>query len=217
MLTEKILSFTLLGAEWVLWLLLILSIFSIGIMVDRLIVIIMNTVNISELSGKVQEFLRNNDDKGLESIINGRSVVLRVFKGAYERRSEGVGAVEESAQSLLLRERLKLEKNLTFLGTLGNNAPFIGLFGTVLGIIRAFHDLSLDTSQGAAAVMAGISEALVATGVGLLVAIPAVIAYNFFQRRIKALITHSDVLVKLLIAQMKAKKELNLKPAKEND
>ena len=84
------------------------------------------------------------------------------------------------------RERLALEKRLGILGTLGNNAPFIGLFGTVLGIIKAFADLA--QNQGPAGrrwSCAGISEALVATAVGLLVAIPAVIAYNIFQGRVR--------------------------------
>jgi biopolymer transport protein ExbB len=84
--------------------------------------------------------------------------------------------------------RLGLEKNLGILATFGNNAPFIGLFGTVLGVINAFHTLGLDASFGVNAVMGGISEALVATATGLFVAIPSVMAYNYFVRRIKTLL-----------------------------
>ncbi|MCA9542057.1 MAG: MotA/TolQ/ExbB proton channel family protein [Myxococcales bacterium] len=83
--------------------------------------------------------------------------------------------------------RVHLERNLTFLASVGSNAPFIGLFGTVLGIIRAFHDLSGDLSGGANVVMSGISEALVATAVGIFVAIPALAAYNGFQRKVEHL------------------------------
>ena len=86
-------------------------------------------------------------------------------------------------------EKVRLERNLAFLGTLGANAPFIGLFGTVLGIIKAFKDLAESGlkpgGETSTEVMSGISEALVATAVGLLVAIPAVVAYNIFQRRVK--------------------------------
>ena len=96
----------------------------------------------------------------------------------YARGSEAVGAAMAGAKARL---RVDIEKNLGLLGTLGNNAPFIGLFGTVLGIIKAFADLSRNQAGGASAVMAGISEALVATAVGLMVAIPAVIAFNYFQ------------------------------------
>ena len=79
--------------------------------------------------------------------------------------------------------RRDAERFLVFLGTLGNNAPFLGLLGTVLGIIRAFHELARHGEGGVNVVMAGISEALVATAVGLVVALPAVIAFNHFSRR----------------------------------
>ncbi len=84
-----------------------------------------------------------------------------------------------------LELKLSLEKRLGILATFGNNAPFIGLLGTVLGIIKAFHDLGTAKEFGVKVVMAGISEALVATAMGLFVAIPSVIAYNYFVRRIK--------------------------------
>jgi biopolymer transport protein ExbB/TolQ len=90
------------------------------------------------------------------------------------------------------------------LGTLGNNAPFIGLFGTVLGIIRAFHDLAGNTVQGTQAVMSGIAEALVATGVGLLVALPAVATYNAFIRRVETTSAGSEALAHRILAHIKA-------------
>src|SRR4029079_12034926 len=95
-------------------------------------------------------------------------------------------------------------KNLGVLGTLGNNAPFIGLFGTVLGIIKAFADLSRNSAGGAVAVMAGISEALVATAVGLMVAIPAVIAFNYFQAKVRKTISGVDSTAHLVPAEIPA-------------
>ncbi len=88
--------------------------------------------------------------------------------------------------------RVHLERNLTFLASVGSNAPFIGLFGTVLGIIRAFHDLVGNVGGGADVVMAGISEALVAPAGGIFVAIPAIVAYNAFQRRVEQLLALSE-------------------------
>jgi biopolymer transport protein ExbB len=98
------------------------------------------------------------------------------------------------------RERMNLERNLGVLGTLGNNAPFIGLFGTVLGIIRAFADLSKNQTGGAGPVMAGISEALVATAVGLMVAIPAVIFFNIFQGRLRRMMGRVDAMAHLILS-----------------
>jgi biopolymer transport protein ExbB len=97
------------------------------------------------------------------------------------------------------RERLMLEKHLGILGTLGNNAPFIGLFGTVLGIIKAFADLAKNQGGGAAVVMSGIAEALVATAVGLLVALPAVVAFNIFQGRIRRTMGRVDALAHMIL------------------
>ena len=96
-----------------------------------------------------------------------------------------------------------LRARLAFLGTLGNNAPFIGLFGTVLGIIRAFHDLAGSAMQGTQAVMAGIAEALVATGVGLLVALPAVATYNAFMRHVEQPSSAADSLAHEILAYLK--------------
>jgi biopolymer transport protein ExbB len=95
-----------------------------------------------------------------------------------------------------------MEKNLGVLGTLGNNAPFIGLFGTVLGIIRAFADLARNQSGGATVVMTGISEALVATAVGLMVAIPAVVAYNVFQGRVRRGLGRIDAVAHVVLGAL---------------
>ena len=107
-------------------------------------------------------------------------------------------------------QRMKLERRLAFLGTLGNNAPFIGLFGTVIGVMQAFERLGEQTQVQAAAagggtpqeVMASIAEALVATAVGLFVAIPAVVAYNVFQRHAKAILANTEALSKVLLAYL---------------
>ena len=124
--------------------------------------------------------------------------------GARARREPGRGrgadAVSEAMASAKSRLRLDLERNLGVLGTLGNNAPFIGLFGTVLGIIKAFADLARNQGGGAAAVMAGISEALVATAVGLLVAIPAVVAFNYFQGRVRRALGRVDAMAHLILS-----------------
>ena len=112
-------------------------------------------------------------------------------------------AVEAMMNSIRPGEKMRLERRLNFLGTLGANAPFIGLFGTVLGIIKAFKDLGesgMKAVDNSSVVMAGISEALVATAVGLLVAIPAVVAYNVFQRKVKRMLSDADALAHMAYA-----------------
>jgi biopolymer transport protein ExbB len=93
-------------------------------------------------------------------------------------------AVSEAMEREITIETIKLERYTSIVGTIGSTAVYIGLFGTVLGIIRAFRDISTAGAGGINVVIQGISEALVCTAAGLLVAIPAVITYNFFIRRI---------------------------------
>jgi len=97
--------------------------------------------------------------------------------------------LEAAMQRELNFESERMQRYLDILGTIGNVTPFIGLFGTVLGIIRAFHDLSLATGGGPSVVANGIAEALVATAMGLFVAVPAVIAYNLFVKKIDTIET----------------------------
>ncbi|MDD5628781.1 MAG: MotA/TolQ/ExbB proton channel family protein [Elusimicrobia bacterium] len=112
--------------------------------------------------------------------------------------------LEELLASKRQEERLKLERYLGVLGTLGNVAPFIGLFGTVVGIIKAFRDLALSGGGGPAVVAKGIAEALVATAAGLVVAIPAVIIYNYFMRKVKAISVEMEVAATRLVVMLGA-------------
>lgn len=107
--------------------------------------------------------------------------------------------IDREVRSLLTEERLRLEKGLPVLATLGANAPFVGLFGTVLGIIRAFAALG-ESSGAANSVMSGISQALIATAAGLFVAIPAVVAFNVFSSRIREILAQCEALRDLFVA-----------------
>ncbi len=101
-------------------------------------------------------------------------------------------AIEEKLQIALSEQRLALERNLGVLGTMGNTAPLIGLLGTVWGIMRAFHDMAKTGSAGPSVVAAGVAEALFTTAAGLLVAVPAVMLYNHFSRRIAVMLTVAE-------------------------
>jgi len=100
--------------------------------------------------------------------------------------------IEERLQISLSEQKLLLERNLGVLGTMGNTAPLIGLLGTVWGIMRAFHDMASTGSAGPSVVAAGVAEALFTTAAGLLVAVPAVMLYNHFVRRIAVMLTVAE-------------------------
>lgn len=207
-LTQKLLSFTLLGAEWVLWLLIILSVVSVAIMIERALYFRSIRIDFEELADALRKLLHKGDfDGARKKVKDTRGVESEVALAGLqevERGSEAVAAAMMGAKS---RIKLKLERNLAFLGTLGSNAPFIGLFGTVLGIIKAFRDLSLNQAGGIGVVMSGISEALVATAVGLLVAIPAVVAFNTYNRIVRSVAAHIDSLAHIILAQIRGESE----------
>ena len=119
---------------------------------------------------------------------------------------DGPDAVAEVLAGGTKERRKGYESGLLFLGTLGNNAPFVGLFGTVLGIVTAFRELAsaAGSTNGMNNVMGGIAEALVATAVGILVALPAVIAYNAFQKKCQDLEENTQSIGNLVLAQMKS-------------
>lgn len=203
---KSFLGFALLGAEWVMWVLVALSVLSIAIMIERAIFFVGKRPALGEVLVELRKLVHGGDYTAARTLVESkRGVAFKVADSILAIAGQGPKAVDELAASEIARERLKLDHNLAFLGTVGNNAPFIGLFGTVVGVIQAFHDLSLNTQGGASTVMSGISEALVATALGLLVAIPAVISYNMFQRRIKAIISDTHATVHVILSGLESK------------
>ena len=187
---------TLLGSEWVLWL-IILSVVSIAIMLERAVFYYKIRIDLADFTKSLNKFLMKNDwDVTEELCESSPSLESQMVLRGIEYQDKGAEAMEQSMNGHVAGQRQKLDQGLVVLGTLGNNAPFIGLFGTVIGIIKAFHDLASMPQGGPSVVMSGISEAPVATAVGL-VAIPAVIAYNTFQRIVKSHMTNSQA-VKVL-------------------
>lgn len=210
MITKILLAFSLLGSTWVLYLLVFLSIVSVAIIIGKIRFFRKNNIDFELFTSKLYSALENNGIDGLKNALASfNSSEARIIRAILEPQSNPGLSRGEILTQALFRERLQMEKGLSFLGTLGNNAPFIGLFGTVLGIIKAFHDLAIKGSGGPSVVMAGISEALIATAVGLLIAIPAVIAYNYFQRRIKVRLGFAEMTARNVIALLEKEGEGN--------
>lgn len=209
-LTQKLLAFTLVGAEWVLWLLILLSLLSVAIMIERGIYFFSMRMDFAALAEDLRRMLMAGKfSDARKQAQSQRGPVAFVAQMGLEEAERGAEAVESAMLGAKARVRLGLERNLAFLGTLGSNAPFIGLFGTVLGIIKAFHDLAGNQAGGIAVVMSGISEALVATAVGLLVAIPAVVGFNFYNRRVRSVTSQIDVVAQVILAALRAEEKIH--------
>lgn len=194
------------GSRWVLWLLLSLSLLAVAVMVERVWFYFQEKQSKKTLDDAMAALPKSGATAALKILGDVKSMQAAVVRAALANAQDGAASVEEHIAATVESERLRYERGLAFLGTLGSNAPFVGLFGTVLGIIRAFHDLAANSAQGAQAVMAGIAEALVATAVGLLVAIPAVAAYNAFSRHVETAAAAAGGLGHAVLAFIKAEK-----------
>ena len=207
------------GAGWVLILMFILSIVSVAIMLERAWLFWSLRDDPTRLMRDLAKLLRAGDMDGarkrLEASASAEAAV--VVAGIVEA-DQGADAAEEAMAGASALQRNRLERRLVILGTIGNNAPFVGLLGTVIGIVGAFDELARESaaanaatgqqSAGGAAVSAAlqahISEALVATAVGLFVAIPAVAAYNYFVRLVKTTLANTDALGHVLLSHLKS-------------
>jgi biopolymer transport protein ExbB/TolQ len=204
-LVQTLLGLPIFNSEWVLYLLLALSVISIGVALERWFFYRKRRVDIAALRTSLSKHLDRGDFAGAAALLEKKdaletNVVLEGLR-AYEKGPE---SVEDLLAGALGHERKRYEQRLTFLATIASNSPYIGLFGTVLGIVRSFRDLAANMADASAAVMAGIAEALIATAVGLLVAIPAVVAYNVFKGNVKDAVTNCQLLARQLLAQLKA-------------
>jgi biopolymer transport protein ExbB/TolQ len=193
-----------LGAEWVMWLLLALAALSVVISVERLYLFVSTRIDVMATARKLLRNLEHNDIEQAKALVTrAKAMEERVLGDALSMYNGGADAVEEIARASMIRERQRYERALSFLGTVGSNAPFVGLLGTVIGVILAFAELGRNPKGGLEVVGPGISEALVATAVGLLVAIPAVVLFNYFKALLKKRLNDTDFLCRLVVAQLK--------------
>ncbi len=181
------------AARVVMGLLFFLSIWSVAIMFDR-------RGAFRELIGKAEanearKFIEAKNWSGLKDwAIRNPGIISGAMLAALDANINSSESIDRAVQSFLSEQRLKLEKGLNILATLGSNAPFIGLFGTVMGIIQSFGILSSAQGSAMTAVMLGLAEALISTAIGLFVAIPAVVAYNFFGQKLRRMTTECNSL-----------------------
>jgi biopolymer transport protein ExbB/TolQ len=206
MLIEKLLKVALLGSSWVLVLLLVLSVWSISTMVERAWFFWRRRGDVEELTERLLSAIGHRRPEEAVALLKAsRTVEASVVAPALRYVDATPDAVSDAIEAELVRMRQEMDRGTTLLGTLGNNAPFIGLFGTVIGVVIAFHQLGVNQASAAmGAVMSGIAEALVATAVGLFVAIPAVVAYNVIQKRITDIEANVGAISKHLTALLKA-------------
>lgn len=204
-LVSTLLALPIFQAEWVLWVLIGLSLASVAVMTERSVFYRNHAIDAQAVRIKLAELLAAGDLQGAADYLGQYdSLETNTVLFGLREYAKGPEAVEDLLAAAARKERSRYEERLNFLATVASNAPFVGLFGTVLGIIRAFKDLSGNMAEASSAVMGGIAEALVATAVGLLVAIPAVVAFNLLKGKVKRISDDANLLVATLLAALKS-------------
>lgn len=210
-----------LKASWVMWILLALSVVDLIIIVERAAFLRSIRDDVPKLAGELDALLRGGRVReALDRMKRSRSAEAAVVVAGLRHADLGPGSAEKAMAGAQALQRVRLERGLAILGTVGNNAPFLGLLGTVIGVIEAFEILGRPTDAAAAAaqatsalapqaIMSSIAEALVATAVGLFVAIPAVAAFNWYQRRIQTVEANTEALSNVLLAHLAAEAPLD--------
>jgi biopolymer transport protein ExbB/TolQ len=203
-LMQKMVFVAQLASSAVLYVLLGLSVISIGVIIERWWYFRRRRDDFEALSDALRTMLSKGDLEGARKrLAASPSVEAAAVNEALGWWNEGPDAVEQILVKAVRHRRKKFEGGLLFLGTLGNNAPFIGLFGTVLGIVTAFRELGTAQMGAMGNVMSGIAEALIATAVGIIVALPAVIFYNVFQKKGADVEEQAGALGNVVLASMK--------------
>jgi biopolymer transport protein ExbB len=191
------------GASWVMWLLIGLSVVAVAVTLERALTAWLTRDDTEGLRAELLRHVRTGDlDHAARRLARSRSYEAKVLAAAVDGAGDGPAAAEERLLAETQLQRVSMERSLMFLGTLGANAPFVGLLGTVIGIIGAFHQLDETAGTVSAGLMAAVGEALVATAVGIAVAIPAVAAYNAFQRLNRTRLARAESLGRELLAAL---------------
>ncbi|HXI56938.1 MAG TPA: MotA/TolQ/ExbB proton channel family protein [Polyangia bacterium] len=215
-LVQTLLGLPVFRSEWVLYLLLALSLASIAVMVERWFFYRRHRIDTDALRVDLTRLLEAGDYQAAAKLLSQHdSLQTNVVLMGLRSYEKGPESVEDLIAGAMGHEKARYERRLAFLATLASNAPYVGLFGTVLGIVRSFRDLAANMAEASQAVMAGIAESLIATAVGLLVAIPAVVAFNVFKGIVKDAVTEGTLLARVLLSQLKAVEPVRNREAAE--
>jgi biopolymer transport protein ExbB/TolQ len=208
MLTQRFLQLNLLGAEWVNWTLVFLSIIGLAITIDRLILYGRTRERFSVLQPSLQDALRRQDLAAARGLVQSDTLVRNVLRAGLDAVGRGERdpkAVEEEMLASLAAERSRYDARVAWLTTIANIAPLVGLLGTIIGVVGAFYGLGqagTTQSAGNPQVMSSIAEALASTAFGIFVAVPGVVAYNLLKAHMGVRLREAESLMREVLANL---------------
>jgi biopolymer transport protein ExbB/TolQ len=208
MLTQRFLQLNLLGAEWVNWTLVFLSIIGFAITIDRLILYARTRERFSALQASLQDALRRQDLAAARGLVQSDTLVRNVLRAGLDAVGRGERdpkSVEEEMLASLAAERSRYDARVAWLTTIANIAPLVGLLGTIIGVVGAFYGLGqagTTQSAGNPQVMSSIAEALASTAFGIFVAVPGVVAYNLLKAHMGVRLREAESLMREVLANL---------------
>ena len=196
------------GEQAVFILMAIASVLAVAVGFERALVFGSSVRKAESILKEIISKLRTHDIVSLKELEQKtpKSIYARFASFSAEHYDKGQESLSELMAGRVVSEKIELEKRLPILSTLGNNAPFLGLLGTVLGVIKAFNGLGTLGNSGAEVVMKSISTALLATAAGLFVAIPVVMTNNFFSKKLKVISQNLEIISREFLASVSSKK-----------
>ncbi len=196
------------AAHGILYLMILASVVSVSIMIERYFSLKKLSRSSKVIASDFKAMLAEQNLANIQALSKQSDSLesKALGYGLTFVENHGQEGLDDLFNSFKLVERPELEKNLNLLGTIASNAPYIGLLGTVMGIMKAFNDLANAPGQGNEVVMAGIGHALVSTALGLAVAIPAVVGFNHYQKKVGLVLNNIDAARDLCLAFTKSRK-----------
>ncbi len=176
--------FQIFKSSWVMDLLLLVSIMALAFVIERYVFWLRRRKSGGKLFNRIKNLIRSGrKEEALELLRGRKDPVSNLIRVALENDDLDEDGMNELLESTVLDERRAMERYLSALGSIGTIAPLLGLLGTVVGLIKAFHNIAVTGSGGPAVVASGIAEALLTTAFGLIIAIPVVVFYNYFANK----------------------------------
>ena len=187
--------------SYTMQLLLLVSIVAVALILERLYFLLKSRININRVSKNMQRAVKNGEiDEFIENFTNKKHPLYRILKVLYDNKHLDTGALYDLLDAHMIRESKKVRANVVGLSTIAAIAPLLGLYGTVVGLIKAFYNIVLTGSGGPEVVAGGIAEALLTTAFGLIIAIPTLVVHNYFAKKADDMLEGMEAIAKEFIA-----------------
>lgn len=198
--------------SFAMWLLLIISIIGLTYAIERIVYLMKNRKDIRAFCDIIKEMIRKGQYKEIVDLCrNEPAPVSRMIENGFKDLNADTVIIYELMSNVINRERVHMENNVGTIGTISHISPLVGLFGTVIGIIKSFYSIALTGSGGSGVIAMGVAEALITTAAGILIAVPAVIFYNYFVRKISVTVQALSIVRDELITELKITRQTSKK------